>query len=169
MSIEKALADVTEALNRNSDLIEKLLSSAGKGAATGSTTKKDEGEESAKAGKGRGRPAGAKASTTKKPSGRAISDKKMQDTAKKFLDVDSDEIYDERREVIAAIVDHFGAEKFSAIEKDDRQSALDLLELAEKDSFDCDDVQGMIDSLGGGSDEEEEEAPKARRRSNDDL
>lgn len=123
MSLEEALKANTEALNRNSELLEFLTSKARDG-----LTGKDEAAKPAKA--------SAKETEDKKPASRsratkaakAPTAKEMSEATTKFLDVDDENEYKDRRDLVKQIVDKFGVKKMSEIEEEDRQTALDYLE-----------------------------------------
>ncbi|MEN3144581.1 hypothetical protein ABDF71_21565 [Ochrobactrum sp. WV_118_8] len=123
MSIEEALKANTEALNRNSELLEFLTSKARDG-----LTGKDESTKPAKA--------SAKETEEKKPASRsrstkapkAPSAKDMSEATTNFLDVDDEGEYKDRRDLVKQIVDKFGVKKMSEIEEEDRQTALDFLD-----------------------------------------
>lgn len=155
MSLEEALKANTDALNRNNELLEFMTSAARNGLAAKG--------ESPKAEPAKGEP--SKAETTKpdaeeaaptrrrraaapKPP-KALSTKEMADATTKFLDVDDEDEYKARRELVKKIVDRLGVKKMSEIEEDDRQGALDKLEAfrAGDDPFEGEDDGGDEDDL----------------------
>jgi uncharacterized protein with von Willebrand factor type A (vWA) domain len=163
MSIEKALADLTAAVEANTDALTNLMASASKSASSaGAKAAKTEDTEDAP--KRRGRPAAAdKKAAPKKPAN--ITNKKMEEEAETFLDVEDDDEYETRSKQFKAIVDYFNADKFTQIDKSDRELALKLLKSAAAGELDAEDVQATVDELDGeGGDNEEDEAPKRRRR-----
>lgn len=139
MSIEKLIADQTaaiiaqtEAINRNSDLLEGLTASA-KGASASSAAKtSDEAIEKV---------AAAKTATTeepKKPATRsrakapakpkAMTAAELATFAKGFIDVDSDDEYNARKALIKDLAEHYGVTKLSEVEEEQRADAKERIE-----------------------------------------
>lgn len=164
MSLEESIAELTKALNRNSDLLEGLTAKA-KGSVSAKEAASDEkpastrgkAKEEEKAPRGRGRAA------------KAPSAAEMKAAGEKFVDVTDDDEYAERRKLLRAIVDYFKTEKFTTIEEGDRALALQLLELAKAGDLDPDDVQAGVDSLSGEEEKDDEKPSRGRGRRSDDV
>lgn len=160
MSLEAKIDALTAAITENNDLLRGLTAKASGGAASAKAEAPAKEDKADKAEKPATRAAKPKAEKT--PS---VAD--MKKVAEDYLDVTDEDEYNERRGLIRAIVDHFGAEKFTAIEKDDRLVAKKLVEAAAAgENVDVEDIAGAIESLDGGEDATEK--PAARRR-NDDV
>ncbi|MFC3724468.1 hypothetical protein [Neoaquamicrobium sediminum] len=162
MSLEERLDALTTALNRNSDLLEGLTAKAKAGAAAAA----DKGDDKPARGKDKDddKPARGKGKATKE---KAPTVAEMKKLAEDYLDVSDEDEYNERRTLIRAIVDHFGAEKFTAIESKDRLVASKLVSMAaDGENVDPEDIAGAIEELDGGSNDE---AEKPSRRRSDDI
>lgn len=126
MSLEKEIAELREAVKENSELLKFLTSKARDGlsekaekpAAKATSTKEEKDEKPASRSR-----ASSSAKKTKAPTA-----KDMSEATTKFLDVDDEAEYKDRRELVMQIVDKYGVKKMSEIEEDDRQVALDMLE-----------------------------------------
>lgn len=162
MSLEERMSALTAALERNSDLLEGLTAKAKAGAAAAS----EKGDDKPARGKDKDddKPARGRGKATKE---KAPTIAEMKKLAEDYLDVTDEDEYNERRTLIRAIVDHFGAEKFTAIDSKDRLVASKLVEAASAgENVDPEDIAGAIDDLDGGSNEE---AEKPSRRRSDDI
>ena len=121
MSIEKALADVTEALRENSELLKGLTASAKSGGTAKATTKaKDED------GDGEGEKTTRK--RTAKP--KVPTAKELSTATTNWLEVDDEDEYERRKGIVRKIVAKFDAAKMSEVEEGDRAEALELLNQA---------------------------------------
>lgn len=129
MALEDKIDALTAALNRNSDLLEVLTSKARSAQADPkkeddapkgrASTKDEEKKPEEEAPKRRTRAAAApKAPTTKE----------MADKTTEFLDVEEDDEFQARRDLVKKLLAHFDAPKMSEIDEAKRQSALDALE-----------------------------------------
>lgn len=129
MALEDQLKALTDALNRNSDLLEGLTAkaNASKGAAepvkkaaevekTEAPTKKA--EEPAAEKKPRGRPKAEK----------APSETDMVDATKKFLAVDAEDEYAARRDFVKTLLKKHDVGRMSEIEEGKRAAALEALD-----------------------------------------
>lgn len=121
MSIEKALADVAEALRENSELLKGLTASAKSGGTAKATTKaKDED------GDGEGeKPTRKRTAKPKVPTAKELST-----ATTNWLEVDDEDEYERRKSIVKKIVAKFDAAKMSEVEEGDRASALELLNQA---------------------------------------
>jgi hypothetical protein len=152
MALEDQIVALTAALNRNSDLLEGLTAKAKQGAAAATTESapkavaKDEGEEAPKRTRAAAKPAEDKPAKAVK----APTPADMADATQKFLDVEDEDEYTARRDLVKLIVAHFGAAKMSEIPENGRQQALDALA-----AYKAGDPTGF------------EEAPKRRSRDDD--
>ena len=121
MSIEKALADVAEALRENSELLKGLTASAKSGGTAKATTKaKDED------GDGEGEKTTRK--RTAKP--KVPTAKELSTATTNWLEVDDEDEYERRKSIVKKIVAKFDAAKMSEVEEGDRAEALELLNQA---------------------------------------
>lgn len=121
MSIEKALADVAEALRENSELLKGLTASAKSGGTAKATTKaKDED------GDGEGEKTTRKRTTKPK----VPTAKELSTATTNWLEVDDEDEYERRKGIVKKIVAKFGAAKMSEVEEGDRAEALELLNQA---------------------------------------
>ena len=121
MSIEKALADVAEALRENSELLKGLTASAKSGGTAKATTKaKDED------GDGEGEKTTRK--RTAKP--KVPTAKELSTATTNWLEVDDEDEYERRKGIVKKIVAKFDAAKMSEVEEGDRAEALELLNQA---------------------------------------
>lgn len=127
MSLEKEIAELREAVKENSELLKFLTSKARDGltekaekpAAKATAAKEEKDEKPAS----RSRASSSSSKKTKAPTA-----KDMSEATTKFLDVDDEPEYKDRRELVMQIVEKYGVKKMSEIEEDDRQTALDMLE-----------------------------------------
>lgn len=121
MSIEKALADVAEALRENSELLKGLTASAKSGGTAKATTKaKDED------GDGEGeKPTRKRTAKPKVPTAKELST-----ATTNWLEVDDEDEYERRKGIVKKIVAKFDAAKMSEVEEGDRAEALELLNQA---------------------------------------
>ena len=121
MSIEKALADVAEALRENSELLKGLTDSANSGGTAKATTKaKDED------GDGEGEKTTRKRTTKPK----VPTAKELSTATTNWLEVDDEDEYERRKGIVKKIVAKFDAAKMSEVEEGDRAEALELLNQA---------------------------------------
>ena len=121
MSIEKALADVAEALRENSELLKGLTASAKSGGTAKATTKaKDED------GDGEGEKTTRKRTTKPK----VPTAKELSTATTNWLEVDDEDEYERRKGIVKKIVAKFEAAKMSEVEEGDRAEALELLNQA---------------------------------------
>ena len=121
MSIEKALADVAEALRENSELLKGLTASAKSGGTAKATTKaKDED------GDGEGEKPTRKRTTKPK----VPTAKELSTATTNWLEVDDEDEYERRKGIVKKIVAKFDAAKMSEVEEGDRAEALELLNQA---------------------------------------
>lgn len=121
MSIEKALADVVEALRENSELLKGLTASAKSGGTAKATTKaKDED------GDGEGEKTTRKRTTKPK----VPTAKELSTATTNWLEVDDEDEYERRKGIVKKIVAKFDAAKMSEVEEGDRAEALELLNQA---------------------------------------
>ena len=121
MSIEKALADVAEALRENSELLKGLTASAKSGGTAKATTKaKDEDGDGEGEKPTRKRTAKAKVPTAKE----------LSTATTNWLEVDDEDEYERRKGIVRKIVAKFDAAKMSEVEEGDRAEALELLNQA---------------------------------------
>lgn len=121
MSIEKALADVAEALRENSELLKGLTASAKSGGTAKATTKaKDED------GDGEGEKTTRKRTTKPK----VPTAKELSTATTNWLEVDDEDEYERRKSIVKKIVAKFDAAKMSEVEEGDRAEALELLNQA---------------------------------------
>lgn len=137
MSIEEALAGLTKALERNSDLLESLTNKAKTAAAKAEEQPKAEEKADDAPTKRTRTTAGAAensdAAPTKRTRATAKSEKvpteaQMAEATKEFCDVEPEDEYEERRALVKKILAHFGVEKMSHIEPESRNEALGMLE-----------------------------------------
>lgn len=157
MSLEEHLSTLTAALHRNSDLLEGLTAKAKAGAGSAATTEAKKGDADEKPARGGRKPAATKE--------KAPTVAEMKDLATSYLDVTDEDEYNDRRALLRAVVDHFGAEKFTTIDSKDRLIAFKLIQTAaDGENVDPDDIAGAIKDLGGSS---EEDSKSSRRRSDD--
>ena len=121
MSIEKALADVAEALRENSELLKGLTASAKSGGTAKAATKtKDED------GDGDGEKTTRKRTTKPK----VPTAKELSTATTNWLEVDDEDEYERRKGIVKKIVAKFDAAKMSEVEEGDRAEALELLNQA---------------------------------------
>ena len=121
MSIEKALADVAEALRENSELLKGLTASAKSGGTAKAATKtKDED------GDGDGEKTTRKRTTKPK----VPTAKELSTATTNWLEVDDEDEYERRKSIVKKIVAKFDAAKMSEVEEGDRAEALELLNQA---------------------------------------
>lgn len=121
MSIEKALADVAEALRENSELLKGLTASAKSGGTAKATTKaKDED------GDGEGEKTTRKRTTKPK----VPTAKELSTATTNWLEVNDEDEYERRKGIVKKIVAKFDAAKMSEVEEGDRAEALELLNQA---------------------------------------
>lgn len=121
MAIEEEMKALTTALNRNSDLLERITASA--------KAKLDGGDT-----KPAGKPAagGTKAADEEAPKPRVARAPKekpllpadMSKATTDFLEVEDEAEYADRRAFVKKIITKFGADKMSTIEESDRAAAL---------------------------------------------
>lgn len=172
MSLETLLTGLTEALNANTAVVAKhneILAGlkANKQTSVTAPAKDDEkADAETKPAKSEDKPARTRASSKDKaPKEKAPSVAEMKDAATKYLDVPDEDEYSERRAVVRAITDHFGAAKFTEIETGDRLLASKLLAMAASgENFDADNIPGMIVEITG---VEPAEKPSRSRRDDD--
>lgn len=134
MSLEKEVAELREtvseltvAVKENSELLKFLTGKARDGlTAKDDSTKASKPAAAAKEDKEDKKPASRSRSSTKAP--KAPTSKEMAEATTKFLDVDDETEYKDRRELVMQIVEKFGVKKMSEIDEGERQSALDMLE-----------------------------------------
>lgn len=120
MSLETAIAALTEALTENSELLRGLTAKAKTGTADAGKTR-DEGDEE--------KPKRTRAAATTKP--KAVTAKELGAKTSAFLEVENEDEYERRKAIVKKIVTKYDATKMSEIEDaDDRQKANDLLEAA---------------------------------------
>lgn len=119
MSIEKALAEVAEALRENSELLKGLTASAKTGAAKTTAKDKDEGEGD-----------GDKPKRTRTTKPKVPTAKELSTATTNWLEVDDEDEYERRKGIVKKIVAKFDAAKMSEVEEGDRAEALDLLNQA---------------------------------------
>lgn len=147
MSLESQLAELTEAVRENSELLKFMTSHARKAdgdkdGGSRSRTSKDEEEDdgkektttrrrsSAKDNKDDDGDDGKTTSRGRSAKVKVPTSKEISAATTKYLEVDDQDEYDHRREIILKIVDKFGVKKMSEIEEDDRTEAMDLLNQA---------------------------------------
>lgn len=120
MSIEKALADVAEALRENSELLKGLTASAKSGgaAASSKSSSKDKEDDEEK----------PKRTRTTKP--KVPTAKELSTATTNWLEVDDEDEYERRKGIVKKIVAKFDAAKMSEVEEGDRAEALELLNQA---------------------------------------
>ena len=120
MSIEKALADVAEALRENSELLKGLTASAKSGgaAASSKSSSKDKEDDEEK-------PKRTRATKPKVPTAKELST-----ATTNWLEVDDEDEYERRKGIVKKIVAKFDAAKMSEVEEGDRAEALELLNQA---------------------------------------
>lgn len=173
-TLEELISGLTDSLDRNSDLLEKLLSKTAAGGKTeevedekpkprgrAAAAKKEE-EEDEKP-KPRSRAAAAKKDETDekpKPRGRAAAKKKvtLDDVIEQFseyLSSGDDDAQDRAEEHVEAICDYFKVERISKLGEADFEEALLYLKQAKEDD--------EITFDGGTEEEEEDEKPRRRR------
>lgn len=158
MPLEENIEALTKALNRNSDLLEGLTAKAQSAVEGGSKGKSDDEDEKPK---GRGR----KPAAAKKEKNPTIAEMKKE--AETYLDVEEEDEYNERRQVVRAVADFYDAAKFTEIAAKDRLTAVKIIKMAAAgENVDPEDIQAAVDDIeeGGG----EESKPKSRR-SDDDV
>lgn len=133
MSLEDKIDALTSALNRNSDLLEGLTAKA----KTAQSTKTDEVKvEATVKPTEASKPADAKPAAKAEPAKRgrpakaekAPAPQDMADATKAFLEVDAEDEYNARREIVKQILAEFEAKKMSEIPEASRKLALDMLE-----------------------------------------
>lgn len=123
MSIEKALADVAEALRENSELLKGLTASAKSGGTAKATTKaKDE--------DGDGEGEGEKPTRKRTAKAKVPTAKELSTATTNWLEVDDEDEYERRKGIVKKIVAKFDAAKMSEVEEGDRAEALELLNQA---------------------------------------
>jgi hypothetical protein len=124
MSIEAALAELTAAINRNSDLLETITTTAAKNVAKGADAPADKAPVKA--------PVTTKAPADKGPAKAPAKVKiptapEMAKGTTDFLEVEDEDEYAKRRALIKAIVTKHEVKKMSEIAEGDRQTALDAI------------------------------------------
>ena len=129
MSLEDKIDTLTKALDRNSDLLEILTAKAKASsetkpipAAATEPPKAAAAEEAPK----RGRPAKAAAEKPAKAA-KVPTPAEMSKATTDFLEVDAEDEYNARRDLVKKILGHFESKKMSEIAEADRQKALDML------------------------------------------
>lgn len=138
MSIEAAIAELTAAVKENTEELRFLTSAARDGAAKNSarTTTKPA-EEAEKPTRSRSRSTKEKVPTVKE----------ISDATKSFLDVDDQNEYEDRKDIVKRIVEKFKAKKMSEIDDKNRAEAMRMLDVAKAgdDPFDGEDGDGEED------------------------
>jgi hypothetical protein len=119
MSIEAALAELTAAINRNSDLLETITTTAAKNLAKGADAPADKAPAKA--------PATTKAPTKAPAKVKIPTAPEMAKATTDFLEVEDEDEYAKRRALIKAIVTKHEVKKMSEIAEGDRQTALDAI------------------------------------------
>ena len=120
MSIEKALAELTEAVRENNELLSGLTAKA-KAETSGKKAPakgEDEGDDEEK----------PKRTRTTKP--KIPTAKDLSTATTKFLEIEDEDEYNSSKAIIKKIIDKFDAAKMSEIEEGDRAEAMDLLNIA---------------------------------------
>lgn len=177
MSLEERLEALTEALKENTAHLAIITATAAAKTSAAATADKgkaddkaDKGKSAEKADKPATRTRASKPAKEKLPS---AADMKAQ--AEAYLNVEDEDEYQERRDIVKAITEYCGGGTFSKLEGDNRLTAHKLLTYAAKaDDFDPEDVQSTVDHListGELPDPEEasEKPAKNTRRRNDDV
>ncbi len=127
MSIEAALAGLTEAVKRNNELLEKNIETRSALAATvGKTPKADKPEQELAPKKKVVADPEPKKSAKKPP--KALDEKDMRKAFGEFMDVESPKVRAKRKEFVAAVLEELGAENVATIEPEDRARALAFIE-----------------------------------------
>lgn len=124
MSIEAAMAELTAALTRNSDLLETITKTASsnmqKNAAAPTEEDTPKAAKAEKPAKTAAKPAAVKPPKVPTPA-------EMASATTSFLEVEDEDEYNTRRALVKAIVSANGVKKMSEIPEDGRQKALDAL------------------------------------------
>lgn len=132
MSLEERIAELTEAIKENSALLTVLTSKARSNIEVPApkSEAKAKSDDSDAAPKRRGR----------KPKAKVPSASEMKNAAQEYLDsADDEDEYKSRRAKIKAIVEKFGAAKFTEIAEEHRAEALAMLN-GETEEEEDDDV-----------------------------
>lgn len=125
-SIEDLLRDIADALRDNTDTLKSMTAAAKKanGGASASTssrsTKDDDGDD--------GKAASGRKPRTTKP--KAPTAKELGAATTAFLEIEDEEVYEERKGVIKKILAKFDAPKMSEIAEEDRAAAMELLQIS---------------------------------------
>ena len=112
MSLEAAVAKLTEALERNSDLLEKVTAGIGKGGAAPAKPDKDEAKPKTTSGRTSTRKASGSKAKSKDPLGDLCKE------ASSYLEDGDKAGKPERAANLKSIVEHFGVAKLSQLEAD---------------------------------------------------
>jgi hypothetical protein len=123
-SLEQRLAENTEALKENNELIRAMLSAAAATTAKRATKKtaSDDGKAPAAAEK-----AAAKAPTTRKKT--KFSETDVKEIAAKYLDVEDETEHAERKEKAKKVPAKYGVKKLAEIPEADRAEAIQIFEM----------------------------------------
>lgn len=154
MSLEELLGasiaatkEQTAAMNRNSDLMEIIIGKAKSNLGAAAAEKTEEKAEEP----GKRTRATKAAEEPPKKKAKAPTPADMTKATTDFLEVDDDEEYATRRDLVKKILAKYDAKKMSEVAEDDRQAALDILT-----SYKAGDPTGL-----------EEDEPKRRSRDDD--
>lgn len=125
MSIEKALAELTEALRENSELLRTMTAKAK--ASVASTGDSGKSSRSSEDGEDEGKGSGRKGRTAKP---KLITAKEIGAKTSEFLEVENEDEYERRKTIIKKIVGKYEVQKMSEIADEDRAEANELLDRA---------------------------------------
>lgn len=156
MSIEKALADLTAALEANTAAL--LATGGSDKPARASDAALEKVAEAAVKGKAAAEEKPKRAPAKKAPAKeKAMTEKELYDFGKSFLDVEDDEDYADRKRVVKDVCDHYGINKLTEVEAELRS-----------------ELKGRLEAFVRGEDpfEDQTDAPAAsakRGRDDDDI
>ena len=138
MSIEAAIAELTAAVKENTEELRFLTSAARDGATKNSARASTKPTEEAD------KPARSRSRSTKE---KVPTVKEISEATKSFLDVDDQNEYEDRKDIVKRIVEKFKAKKMSEIDDKNRAEAMRMLDVAKAgdDPFDGEDGDGEED------------------------
>lgn len=146
MSLEKAIEDLTAALDDNTKATKALIESGGAAPSRSSRSSNKDDDKGEAETRGRGRPRGS--TKDKDGGGKAPTTQSIKKAFGEYLGIEDQDEYDKRREFVESIINELGVDKISDASDEDMQRAHKWLQLkldGKRVSFD-DDSGG-----GGGS------------------
>lgn len=141
MSLEAAILELAAAVKENTEELKFLTSAARDGATKNATRTSTKAVEEVEKAAPRSR-ATSRAAKEKVPTVKEISE-----ATKAFLDVDDQNEYEERKDIVKRIVEKFKAKKMSEIDDKNRAEAMQMLDVARAgdNPFDGEDSEGDED------------------------